>query len=94
MDVFRFGLNDDIKDILATSFEEPQDLDNFINFCIKIDQRLYDRKLDRGHYQNSRNISSGYNNHPKTSFYRGPIPSDRDQRGSSSPQTIIFSLFN
>jgi hypothetical protein len=48
MDFFRYGLNDDIKDVLATCFEELTELESFMNFCIKIDQRLYDRKIERG----------------------------------------------
>ena len=47
LDAFRDGLNDDVKDVLATSIEEPDSYDQFIRFCIRIDQRLYDRRLER-----------------------------------------------
>jgi hypothetical protein len=48
LDLFRSGLNDDVKDVLATSIEEPEDFERFMQFCIRIDQRLYDRRLERG----------------------------------------------
>ena len=44
---FRNGLSDDIKDILATSLEEPQDLETLVSISIKIDTRLYDRKMEK-----------------------------------------------
>jgi Retrotransposon gag protein len=50
LDIFRFGLSEDIKDILSTSLNEPSGLDDFIKFGVRIDQRLYDRKLERGGY--------------------------------------------
>jgi len=48
IDIFRQGLNDDVKDVLASCLEEPEKLEEFIHFCIKIDNRLFDRKLERG----------------------------------------------
>ena len=44
---FRNGLSDDIKDILATSLEEPNDLEALVSIAIKIDTRLYDRKMEK-----------------------------------------------
>ncbi len=44
---FRNGLSDDIKDILATSLEEPKDLETLVSISIKIDTRLYDRKMEK-----------------------------------------------
>ena len=34
VDIFRRGLNDDIKDRLAQSLEEPTELEEFISLCI------------------------------------------------------------
>ena len=45
--VFRFGLNDDVKDVLASSLEEPVEFEAFVNYCIKIDNRLYERRLEK-----------------------------------------------
>jgi hypothetical protein len=44
---FRRGLNDSVQDVIATSLEEPTDLEQFINLAIKIDNRLYSRKMER-----------------------------------------------
>jgi hypothetical protein len=47
MDLFRTGLNDEVKDVLATSLQDPEDLEELISLCIKIDQRLHDRRLEK-----------------------------------------------
>lgn len=44
---FRKGLNEDIKDRLANALEEPEDLEELITLCVKIDQRLYDRRVEK-----------------------------------------------
>lgn len=44
---FRKGLNDDVKDVLATCTDEPTDLEQLIPFCIRVDNRLFDRRLER-----------------------------------------------
>jgi hypothetical protein len=45
--MFRSGLNDDVKDVLSTALEEPTEFEDFINYCIKIDHRIYDRRLEK-----------------------------------------------
>ena len=47
IDIYRTGLNDDVKDVLATSLVEPEKLEDFIHFCTKIDHRLADRRAER-----------------------------------------------
>ena len=44
---FRKGLNEDVKDRLANALEEPDDLEELISLCVKIDQRLYDRRIEK-----------------------------------------------
>lgn len=44
---FRNGLNDDVKDVLATALEEPVELEPFISLCVRIDDRLYGRRLEK-----------------------------------------------
>jgi hypothetical protein len=44
---FRTGLSDDIKDILATSLEEPGDIESLVTMAIKIDTRLFDRRMEK-----------------------------------------------
>ena len=45
--VFKNGLNDDVKDVLARSLEEPEEFEPFVNYCIKIYSRLYERHLQK-----------------------------------------------
>jgi hypothetical protein len=47
MDSFRTGLSDEIKDVLATSLEEIPDLEKLVSMAIKIDTRLFDRKMEK-----------------------------------------------
>jgi hypothetical protein len=47
LELFRSGLNDNIKDVLATSLEEPKELPSFIHFCIQVDNRLHNREVER-----------------------------------------------
>jgi len=47
VDFFRKGLNEDIKDRLANALEEPTELEEYISLCVKIDQRLYDRRVEK-----------------------------------------------
>lgn len=47
MDSFRTGLSDEIKDVFATSLEEIANLETLVSMAIKIDTRLYDRKMER-----------------------------------------------
>jgi hypothetical protein len=44
---FRKGLNDEVKDVLSTSLDEPSDIESLIPYCIRIDNRLYDRRMER-----------------------------------------------
>jgi hypothetical protein len=47
MDSFRTGLSDEIKDVLATTVDEITDLESLVSRAIKIDTRLYDRKMEK-----------------------------------------------
>lgn len=80
--LFRNGLNDDVKDVLATVLEEPSDFEGFMNFCIKIDHRLYDRRIERRDKQAS---SSQGQQHPSERPHPKPesVPMDLDAIGSS-----------
>lgn len=51
---FRKGLHGKVKDVLSHTQEEPANLEEFIRFCIKIDHRLFDRKMEQkneNHYE-------------------------------------------
>ena len=47
VDIFRRGLSEEIKDRLSQTLDEPGDLEGFIALCIRIDQRIFDRKLEK-----------------------------------------------
>jgi hypothetical protein len=47
MDSFRTGLSEEIKDVLATSLQEISDLESLVSMAIKIDTRLYDRRMEK-----------------------------------------------
>ena len=46
MSAFRSGLSDQIKDILATTLADPETLEDLISLAIKIDTRIFDRKME------------------------------------------------
>lgn len=64
IDLFRDGLSDDVKDVLASCLEEPTDFEEFIRFCVKIDNRLFDRRLEKS--STSKNRDSAPNLISKT----------------------------
>ena len=66
IDFFREGLNDEIKDSLSRTMVRFDDLDSFIKYCIQIDQRIYDRRVERSNSFQSRN--SAPNSFDKNSF--------------------------
>lgn len=72
LDLFRQGLNDDIKDVLASSANVPKDLTGFFNHVITVDNRLHERRLEKGSYKParwSRPAAANYEN-------GGPVPMD------------------
>lgn len=71
---FRKGLNEDIKDRLANALEEPNDLEEFIALCVKIDQRLFDRRVEKAGTVKYNFTSPRFNPRPSS----GPVPMDLD----------------
>lgn len=43
---FKSGLSDQIRDIMATSLTDPDTLEDLISLAIKIDTRIFDRKME------------------------------------------------
>ena len=78
MDIFRSGLNDDVKDVLATSLVDPENLEDLIKLSVKIDQRLFDRRLEKNSYK----IPYGHSDKPKRNLPQGApsgsVPMDLD----------------
>jgi hypothetical protein len=53
MSLFRDGLSNQIKDILAASLVDPEDLESLMELAIKIDTRLFDRKMETSQRSNT-----------------------------------------
>jgi hypothetical protein len=58
MDAFRTGLADDIKDVLASSLDDIPDLETLVAKSIKIDTRLFDRRMEKDSRSRSNQISA------------------------------------
>ena len=71
---FRKGLSEEIKDRLANALEEPEELEDLISLCVKIDQRLYDRRIEKGGNVNSQSTQPRFP--PRQP--NGPAPMDLD----------------
>lgn len=95
---FRTGLNEDVKDDLARIDRHPETISDFIDLCIRIDNRLYERRHERklvyyGSKSSSAN-SSKPRQYQKTTFsnVRSPVASyhsNQDQPSSDpSPMQI------
>ena len=54
---FRKGLGDEVKDVLATALDEPTDIELLIPYCIRIDNRLYDRRIERSGNRSASKVS-------------------------------------
>ena len=78
MDIFRSGLNEEVKDVLATSLVDPGNLDELIKLCVKIDQRLYDRRLERNSNKTPYNYSDKSKRNGHESAQSAPTPMDLD----------------
>jgi hypothetical protein len=76
---FRKGLNEDIKDRLANTLDEPNDLEDYIALCVKIDQRLYDRRVEKSGTVKNYSTTPRFFSRPPP----GPTPMDLD---SAQPQ--------
>lgn len=80
--IFRRGLNDEIKDVLAGLVDEPDKLEEFIHLAAKIDQRLTDRRLEK----------TGSKAHPRSDKpqnalpnpHTGPVPMEVDSAAVST----------
>ena len=46
LDTFQSNLNNEIKDILASSVNVPQTFPEFVNYVIGIDNRLFERRME------------------------------------------------
>lgn len=97
---FYNGLNNDIKDALALIPEVPEDFSEFANLAIKVDNRLFERKLDRNSSpsntgnqysgnsrRNNNHFKSNNNHHNNTNNNNGVQPMDIDITKKFKPLT-------
>jgi len=66
------GLSDDNKNALSKAQDEPERLEDLIRFCVKMDQRIYDRKKEI----KFKPFNQSYKSSPV--FAAGPSPMDLD----------------
>ena len=78
MDIFRSGLNEDVKDVLATSLVDPGNLEELIKLCVKIDQRLYDRRLEKSSIKTPYKYSENPKRNGHEGAHSGPTPMELD----------------
>jgi Retrotransposon gag protein len=71
---FRSGLNDEVKDVLATALDEPEDLETFVHLCIKIDNRTYSRKMEKS----NQSLRTRQFHKPTVQQRSGPSPMEID----------------
>lgn len=75
-DQYRFGLSDEVKDMLV-HYETPEKLDDFIALVIKIDQRIFEHRTNKNRFDNfqqSRSSSTLLEKARKD----GPVPMEID----------------
>lgn len=81
MDAFYRGLNDDIKDVLAMN-EDVENLEFLMNLTIRIDNKLWDRKMEKS-FKNTHGHNSYKNEKPNNSS-SSTVPMDLDSMSQSS----------
>ena len=82
IDAFRSGLSDEIKDVLASSLYEFNDLETLVSLVIKIDTRLFDRKMEKEFKTKTNHLASasGKDNLASIQLINGKISHDERQR--------------
>lgn len=63
---FYEGLKPDVKDTLSYVLEEPDDLAKFQDLCVKLDNRIYERKTDAKKENKNKTVSSTKAINPST----------------------------
>ena len=104
INMFRCGLKDNIKDILSSQPSVPdEDIDKFIAFCIRIDERQHERELERRHERAQGRSQSSYpprhrddnrrsNNQSRPSQPAPAAPALTTNASSSSSQEVPMEI--
>jgi transposase InsO family protein len=76
IDMFRDGLNSEIKDTLAAHNVYFEELEPFIKYCNGLDRSIYDRKMEKNHFSPTvggnygRSARLGMSSRPQASYDR------------------------
>ena len=73
---FYDGLKADVKDALALVINEPTDFKSFQDLCVKIDNRLFERKQESRNPSPAAHKPSGHQHKPanNNNHFRKPVP--------------------
>ena len=82
MDQFRYGLRNDVKDLLLTFHEDPKSLTEAISRAVRCDNRLFERRSER---------QQTYTSRPRTEQTYASIVASTPQLPSQTPHTIPVS---
>lgn len=88
MDSYYRGLSEEVKDVLSMG-EDPKDLDDLISKASKIDNKLYERKLEKSNYR------AVANNAPQRRLHvnQNVQPMDLDAIGQGSKKLTMDERF-
>ena len=82
MDQFRYGLRNDVKDLLLTFHEDPKSLTEAISRAVRCDNRLFERRSER---------QQAYASRPRTEQTYASIVASTPQMPSQTPHTTPIS---
>jgi hypothetical protein len=78
LQLYHDGLNDSIKDALAQTASVPEDLEAYTQLCIRIDNRQFTRRMEKGISTPSQVAMSGSPLLPGQTLPAGPTPMQLD----------------
>lgn len=79
LQMYHDGLNDPIKDVLAQSLDVPSDLDTYAQLCIKLDNRQFARRMEKGASHSGFQFKQPPRpSHPAAMSHSGPVPMQLD----------------
>ena len=85
--IFYAGLNEEVKDAIAWSDEAPDDLTRFIQFCIRADNRLFERRMERNKQRSTMNRPTTFRPVAQTSAPHQSTPMEIDSIRKFGPLT-------
>jgi hypothetical protein len=91
IEIFKNGLIDEVKDVLAGILDEPPGFEQFINFCIKIDHRLYARRVEKKKPSGSDLKPSASKKEQQSSAHADPSAMDVDAVQASAGKSKKLS---